>query len=76
MNNEEKDDSIIETLDFTKPDYTFKPNENHNWRQQGPYLVCKSCEISHSTYIGMDKVMVGIDEKGQPLLKKRNEIGR
>lgn len=76
MNNEEKDDSIKESLDFTKPDYVFTPNENHDWRQQGPYLICKSCEIQHSTYIGMEKIMVGVDEQGKPLFKNRKELGR
>lgn len=67
----ENDDQISEQWDFTKPDFSFEPNEHHDWRQQGPYLVCKSCEIQHATYIGMDKIMVGLDETGKPLLKPR-----
>lgn len=73
MNNEEE--PLQESIDFTQPDYVFTPNEVHDWRQQGGYLICKSCEIQHATYIGMEKIMVGTNEKGQPLLKKRNEIG-
>ena len=69
MKNEEE-----ETLDFTKPDFEFKPNEIHNWRQQGYYLVCKSCDITHATYIGADKIMVGINDKGQPILKSRRSV--
>jgi len=68
---EPKDEKETEVLDFTKPTYTFKPNEVHDWRQQGPYVVCKSCELQHAVWIGMDKIMVGINEKGQPILKKR-----
>ena len=60
-----------EVFDFTKPDYKFNPGEYHQWIQQGPYLICKSCEIKHGTYIGMDKLLVGFDEKNQPILKKR-----
>ena len=60
-----------EVLDFTKPTFEFRPNERHDWRQQGPYLVCKSCEIEHASYIGMKKLMVGINEQGQPILKNR-----
>lgn len=60
-----------EILDFTKPSYTFIPKGSHDWRQRGPYLVCKSCEIEHGTYIGMKKIMVGLTEDGQPILKKR-----
>jgi len=66
--NEEK---ATEILDFTNPSFVFRPNEHHEWRQKGPYLVCKSCELEHATYIGMDKVMVGLDKKGIPILKNR-----
>jgi hypothetical protein len=68
---EEKDESATEVLDFNRPDFEFKPKENHNWIQQGPYLVCKSCEIEHATYIGMGKIMVGLNDQGQPLFKRR-----
>jgi hypothetical protein len=64
----EKNDT--EVLDFNKADFVFKPNENHSWRQQGPYLVCKSCEIEHAVWIGMNKQIVGLNKKGQPILKK------
>lgn len=60
-----------EQLDFTKPDFEFIPKEHHSWRQQGPYLVCKSCEIDHAVWIGMEKIMVGLNDKGQPILKVR-----
>lgn len=71
---EDNEKEIEETLDFEKPDYSFTPNGVHKWRQTGPYLVCKSCEIQHATYIGMEKIMVGVDQKGNPVLKKRFEI--
>lgn len=67
--NEENGES--ETLDFNNPSFIFKPNENHAWRQQGPYLVCKSCEIEHGSYVGMEKILIGLNKKGQPILKKR-----
>jgi len=62
-----------EVLDFNKPDYVFVPKGNHDWRQQGYYLVCKSCELQHAIYVGPDKIMVGMDEKG-PILKERKDI--
>lgn len=72
MNEDEiKDDSATELFDFTKPDFVFQPKEHHDWRQQGFFLVCKSCEITHATYIGGDKLMVGINDQGQPILKSR-----
>jgi hypothetical protein len=71
MNEDNENETITEILDFTKPAYEFKPKEHHDWRQRGPYLVCKSCEIEHASYIGMEKILVGLNEEGQPILKKR-----
>ena len=63
-----------ETLDFTKPTFTFKPNGHHSYRQQGPYLVCKSCEISHAVWVGIDKILVGFDKEDKPILRKRVSV--
>jgi len=60
-----------ETLNFDQPTYRFTPKEHHDWRQQGPWLVCKSCDLPHSIGIGMDKILVGLDKTGKPILKKR-----
>jgi hypothetical protein len=64
----ENEEPIEETL---QPSYQFTPPGRHTYRQQGPYLVCKSCEIQHAVYIGMDKIMVGEDEEGNPIVKRR-----
>jgi len=56
---------------YEKPDFIFKPNEHHEWRQEGPYCICKSCELIHAVYIGMDKLLVGLDDQGRPLFKNR-----
>lgn len=74
MENEELNEEI-EQLDFSKPDFTFIPKGNHAYKQQGYYLVCRSCEIEHGIFIGADKIMVGIQEDGQPILKTRKELG-
>lgn len=63
-----------EILDFGKPNFTFIPKEYHEWRQQGYYIICKSCELQHAIFIGMDKMLTGIDKKGKPILKNRKEI--
>jgi hypothetical protein len=68
---EPKDEAEEQILDFTKPDFKFVPKEYHEWRQQGPYLVCKGCEITHAVYIGPDKILVGFDKAGSPILKRR-----
>lgn len=76
MENEEpKTDAAEERVDFTKPDFSFVPKGNHDYKQRGYYLVCKSCELEHGIYIGADKIMVGIAEDGKPLLKTRRELG-
>ena len=52
------------------PSFVFKPNEQHDWRQQGPYLICKSCEIEHATFIGVEKQLIGLEDDGKPILKR------
>lgn len=77
LNQQEEHEEVQEEqdhLDFTKPDFVFIPKGHHTYRQAGPYLVCKSCEIQHAIFIGMDKIMVGVDEKGEAILKKRSEV--
>lgn len=41
----------------------------HAWKQRGPFLVCTSCDFTHNQYIGTNKLLTGIDEQGQPILK-------
>ena len=65
-NSEEKE------YDFDNPEFVFAPKGIHNWRQEGPYVVCRSCEIEHAIWIGMDKMMIGIDSEGKPILKDRD----
>lgn len=74
-NEEENEEPIQETLDFNSPSFTFVPKETHEWRQKGYYLVCVSCELQHAVFIGPDKIMVGVDEKGSPIIKSRKELG-
>jgi hypothetical protein len=64
----ENEEAIEETMQFS---YQFTPPGRHTYRQQGIYLVCKSCEIQHAVYIGLDKIMVGEDKEGHPIVKKR-----
>ena len=71
ISTQKNSEPLEESLDFNNPDYSFIPEGRHTWRQQGPYLVCMSCEIQHATYIGMDKIMVGEKEDGTPIIEKR-----
>lgn len=71
-----EDQSEFETLDFNKPDFIFQPKELHDWRQMGPYLVCKSCDLEHAVYIGLDQLLVGLNEDGTPLLKQREVVNK
>ena len=61
-----------EVIEF-KNDFTFTPGR-HVWRQSGPYLICKECSLHHAVYIGMEKLMVGEDQDGKPILKNRSEL--
>ena len=48
-----------------------KPNlAGHSWRQQGPYIICKTCPIEHALFIGMDHQLIGLNDDGSPILKK------
>jgi hypothetical protein len=52
----------------------FKPAGRHTYRQEGGYLVCRTCTLHHAVWIGMEKIMVGEDELGNPILKSRSEL--
>ena len=58
---------------FDNPEFTFIPKGIHNWKAEGIYLVCRSCEIHHAVYIGPNKMFVGLDEQGKPKLIDRDE---
>lgn len=67
--NDEKPET--EQMNFNKPDFEFIPKGNCQYRQQGPYLICYSCVLQHAVYIGMEKMMIGMNEKG-PIIVKRD----
>lgn len=67
----DQNEAFEESLDFNSPSFQFIPKGSHQWRQQGPYIICKSCELEHAAYIGMEHLMTGIDERGMPILKNR-----
>lgn len=72
----EQNEEAQEEIELTKADYTFLPKGNHLYRQQGYYLVCKSCDIQHAVWIGSEKILVGFDEKNEAILKNRKDIMR
>lgn len=59
---------------FNSENVQYFPVGRHVWRQQGPYLVCKACELHHGVFIGMDKVMTGETEEGKPIVRDRASI--
>ena len=68
---EKQEERETEVLDFTKPDYQFIPKGVHEWRQQGYYIVCKSCDLEHAVWIGSERILTGINDKGEPILIRR-----
>ena len=42
----------------------------HQWIQRGVYLVCRSCPIEHSIYIGVNRLYLGPDKEGLPKFKR------
>lgn len=73
MNNQSQEENE-EILDFTKPSFVFKAKDHHEFRQQGTYLVCKSCDVTHAVWIGIERILTGFDKEGQPIIKKRKEV--
>jgi hypothetical protein len=59
--------------DFSNPEFVFTPKGIHQWKAEGIYLVCRSCEIEHAMYIGPNKMFVGLDDDGKPILIDRDE---
>lgn len=78
MDNETEDVEINEEVkaegEVMQKEYEFIPSALCKFRQRGPFLVCTSCEIQHANWVGMDKIMVGEDENGKPILKSRSEL--
>lgn len=68
MKSVKKNEAFEETNDQI---FKYLPKGRHTWRQQGFYLVCKSCDLSHAIFIGPNQIMVGEKEDGQPILKKK-----
>lgn len=71
LNNDEE--QIEESGEVLQKAYEFVPQGLCSFRQRGTYLVCVSCEIQHAVYIGMDKIMVGEDEEGKPIIQLRSQ---
>lgn len=70
-----KNDEVEEAKDegeVLRKEYEFIPSGLCKFRQRGPYLICCSCEIQHAVWIGMDKLMVGEDESGKPIVRSRS----
>lgn len=68
----QQENEIIEDGEILQKEYEFIPSALCKYKQRGPYLVCVSCELQHAQFIGMDKIMIGEDEHGKPILKNRN----
>ncbi len=75
MKNEPKTENENENVEIhDKPVFEFNPDvlAGHEWRQQGPFIICKSCDLEHSMYIGVNRQLQGFDEDGVPVIKKIN----
>ena len=41
----------------------------HEWVQQGPELICRSCPAHHGIRIGVSKRLKGFDKEGNMLIE-------
>lgn len=67
-----EEEVIQEEGEVLRKEYEFIPSALCKYKQRGPYLICVSCEIQHATWIGMEKIMVGEDDSGKPIVKSRS----
>lgn len=47
----------------------FKLSLEGSWKQKGPYIINNKGKLDYALYIGTNKRLVGIDEKGTPILE-------
>lgn len=64
------EDAEILNFNVEKDAVVYQPNPGHEWRQQGPFLICNSCPLKHAVRIGIDKRLMGFDKNGQPIIEK------
>ena len=62
------DETSKENIEILEKTFEFIPKGIHSWKQQGPYLICSSCELQHAVWIGVSKWLVGFEEDGSPKL--------
>ncbi len=63
---EESNDGVqINLNELPRPELT-----GHAWIQQGTALTCRSCPFAHVSYIPPDFQLYGINEKGEPMVRK------
>lgn len=49
----------------------FKNSLKGKWVQQGPYIINTGSSLDYGIFVGMELILVGVDETGQPVLKSR-----
>ena len=66
---------LSDEASFEHPSFKYVPNGHHDWKQQGYYLICKSCGLELAIWIGSKYLLVGIREDGMPIVKTRKSLG-
>lgn len=67
-NIEELDKSKWHKLDEIEE---YKNSIKGKWVQRGPYIINTSSKLDYGIYVGIEQMLVGVDKKGQPILKSR-----
>lgn len=60
-----KEEYVLNLDELPKPQLT-----GHMWRQIGTQLVCQSCSFTHATFIEPGYQLYGIDDQGNPMIRK------
>lgn len=44
----------------------------HEWKQKGGWVECRSCTFPHAIRVMGNQKLVGVDERGMPILVSRH----
>lgn len=77
LSKEERRAKAAEKWEESKKDWAelteevFENKLEGTWIQKGPYIYKKDAKLEFATYVGNDYELTGIDDKGQPVLRKK-----
>lgn len=69
LNNKEEEPLYEENIKYHQMSEP-TVGKKHDWIQQGPHIVCRSCESPHGFRIGTGKRLKGFNSNGNMIIEK------